>query len=136
MRHSPADTRPAPHNLCERIMLYQQALEKTFQKFNLRFFNGRLSLWRLRLSRDLNGQGYCEPSSLSIHINPARCHSNDEFQVTILHEMAHAIADMSHGVRWRNEMRRLRQAGAPVPEQEYTAYVGHEDPMARIVVDA
>ena len=32
----------------------------------------------------------------------------------LLHEMAHAATNGDHGDEWNNEMRRLKQAGAPV----------------------
>jgi hypothetical protein len=32
----------------------------------------------------------------------------------LIHEMAHAATDGNHDETWNNEMKRVRQAGAPV----------------------
>jgi hypothetical protein len=41
--------------------------------------------------------------------------------VSLLHEMAHAATVDNHNTRWRTAMQRLRQAGAPIPDEELRA---------------
>jgi hypothetical protein len=69
-----------------------------------------------------------------IKVNPWRCASWAEVEVTLIHEMTHAASsDMTHGRKWRAEMERLRGLGAPVPETEFLSYLGNEGNLARIV---
>ena len=90
-----------------------------FDEFNARYFHGRLPPYRILVVEHIPGRG--GPSGLHqrTHKRILIRHSDDDDTiVTLLHEMAHAATVDKHNNRWRTEMQRLRQAGAPIPDGE------------------
>jgi len=90
-----------------------------FDEFNARYFHGRLPPYRIRVVEHIPGRqgpaGLHQRTHTRILI---RRSDDDDMIVTLLHEMAHAATVDNHNNRWRTEMQRLRQAGAPIPDGE------------------
>jgi hypothetical protein len=42
--------------------------------------------------------------------------NNESMEHAIIHEIAHAATNGDHGEEWLNEMVRLKNAGAPIPD--------------------
>ena len=90
-----------------------------FIEFNARYFHGRLPPYRILVVELIPGRG--DPSGLHQRTHKRiliRRSDDDDMNVTLLHEMAHAATVDNHNNRWRTEMQRLRQAGAPIPDGE------------------
>jgi SprT-like family len=96
-------------------MLNGRQLRALFQKFNGQYFGGKLPVYSLR-SVDrmtwLGESGCCYKKRKLIKVN--RGLSGEEATSTLLHEMAHAATSGHHGMPWKREMIRLREAGAPL----------------------
>jgi len=93
-------------------------LRKLFQEFNRRYFGDRLPSYSIRVGRCtwLGESGSCNPRKKLIKVAAGQ---PDERAVSILlHEMAHAATTGNHGMPWKREMIRLRQAGAPLAEPD------------------
>ena len=100
--------------------------QRMFRSFNKTYFAGLLpeyevlvvydiDVWAREVSRDPSS-GYIDLERRRIFIrltNPRNL-----MECTLIHEMAHASGDPSHGDKWISEMRRLRGLGAPVEEWE------------------
>jgi SprT-like family len=90
-----------------------------FDEFNARYFHGRLPPYRIRVVEHIPGRegpaGLHQRTHKRILI---RRSDDDDMIVTLLHEMAHAVTVDKHNSRWRTQMQRLRQAGAPIPDGE------------------
>ena len=93
-------------------------LRKLFQEFNRRYFGDRLLPYSIRVGRStwLGESGSCDPKKKLIKI--ASGQPDERAVSTLLHEMAHAATNGNHGMRWKKEMMRLRQAGAPLAEPD------------------
>ncbi len=108
----------------------EQRLTRLFERYNRKFFAGRLSGWTVShtwdepFDRYKDGAyftGYCnlERKRIFVHLN---CQTDYEVRTTLLHEMAHAVTnDPQHkiGGAWAVEIERLRAAGARVPSAAY-----------------
>ncbi|MGA3316613.1 MAG: SprT-like domain-containing protein [Candidatus Korobacteraceae bacterium] len=97
-------------------MLNGKQLRIQFQQFNQQYFGGRLPPYRIRVVKHMTwspGSGHCNKKRRLIEMK-AGC-SDEETLGTLLHEMAHAAASgIPHGMPWKKEMIRLREAGAPL----------------------
>jgi len=60
--------------------------------------------------------GCCNPKRRLIKLTGGQ--PDDQAVSTLLHEMAHAATTGNHGMPWKREMIRLRQAGAPLSEPD------------------
>jgi hypothetical protein len=105
----------------------EQRLQKLFQRYDLKFFDGRLSEngWTVKVkSIPRRGQGmvmfkfFTDEYEKQILFDPLYCWSNNwRMRADLLHEMAHAASgDGGHHENgaWCAEMKRLKVAGAPV----------------------
>ena len=93
-----------------------------FDECNARYFHGRLPPYRILVVEQIPGRG----GPAGLHQRPhkrilIRRSDDDDMNVTLLHEMAHAATVDNHNTRWRTAMQRLRQAGAPIPDEELRA---------------
>jgi SprT-like family len=91
-------------------------LRALFFDFNERYWGGRLPAYHIRCVDHitwLEESGFCNRQRKLIRIN--RCLLDDAGAVScLLHEMAHAATRNNHGMKWKAEMIRLREAGAPL----------------------
>ena len=104
--------------------------QQLFHDFNDRYFAGRLPDYRVRVVRQMSCQhqgslhhfdGECRRRERAITLagqtvlGGARLtHTEEDMRQILIHEMAHAATNDYHGLKWRGEMRRLAQLGAPV----------------------
>ena len=93
-----------------------------FDEFNARYFHGRLPPYRILVVEHIPGRW----GPVGLHQRPPkriliRRSDDDVMIVSLLHEMAHAATVDNHNTRWRTAMQRLRQAGAPIPDEELRA---------------
>lgn len=94
-------------------------LRKLFQEFNRRYFGNRLPPYAIRVADSstwLGESGCCNPKKRLIKVTGGQ--PDEQAVSTLLHEMAHAATTGKHGMPWKREMIRLRQAGAPLCEPD------------------
>ena len=110
------DNAVSARSAAEMVMLNGKQLRIQFQQFNQQYFDGRLPPYRIRVVKDmigLGGSGHCDKKRRLIKIQVGW--SDEETVGTLLHEMAHAATSgIPHGMPWKKEMIRLREAGAPL----------------------
>lgn len=103
-------------------------LRKYFNDFNSKYFDGSLRGWRVsyrsRIPIVRGGPscgGICLFKSKRIYIRTDQ--DEQKTLLTLLHEMAHAKSRATHSrksqPRFEAEMRRLKEAGAPVADREF-----------------
>jgi hypothetical protein len=96
-------------------MLDGKHLRALFLQFNQQFFSGRLPACAIHVVpriASLGQLGRWNKGKRLIEIQ--RGLSDEEAISTLLHEMAHAATNGGHGMQWKKEMIRLREAGAPL----------------------
>jgi len=96
-------------------------LRKLFQEFNQRYFGGRLPAYRIRVVDHiswLGTEGRCLKKRKLIQVQ--RAIPEDRAASLLLHEMTHAATNGDHGMPWKREMIRLREAGAPLDGPDAT----------------
>jgi hypothetical protein len=96
-------------------------LRKLFQEFNQRYFGGRLPAYRIRVVDCiswLGAEGQCLKKRKLIQVQ--RAVPEGRVASLLLHEMAHAATNGGHGMPWKREMIRLREAGAPLDGPDAT----------------
>lgn len=93
-----------------------RGLRELFKKFNEQYFGDHLPAYSIRVVRGMSYSGFCNKKKRQIKIRADQ--SVEETIGTLLHEMAHAATNDGHGDNWKNEMIRLREAGAPVASAE------------------
>jgi hypothetical protein len=102
-----------------------QYFDRLYRKFNDEYFAGRLPEYRVRVVFDLhafaNEPMYKGSVSSGLIRFQERCiylrySQTLSLEGTLIHEMAHAATDGDHDNEWLTEMRRLKSAGAPVPD--------------------
>ena len=102
-------------------MLNGNQLRQKFADFNVGYFNDRLPPYGIRVVAKVNwldGQGEIIRERKLIKIRQGL---SDELAIsTLLHEMVHAATGDGHGRRWKREMIRLREAGAPLAAADKT----------------
>jgi hypothetical protein len=95
-------------------------LLKLFNRYNKKYFRNRLPAYRI-IQSDLYGSaGMCRRKQREIHLRAGL--EGAELRKTLLHEMAHAATNVSHGETWRKEMFRLVNLGAPL-RREVLGYI-------------
>jgi hypothetical protein len=85
-----------------------------FTEFNRRYFADRLPHYRIEVCASItrigeHGRIYRRRRLIKILKT-----TEPEMVATLLHEMVHAATYDSHGPRWRAELERVREAGAPL----------------------
>lgn len=102
-------------------MLNGRQLRQKFIEFNARYFDNRLPPYAIRVVKNIPGLmfgvGLHTPGLIQLRNDL----SDEEAIGNLIHEMAHAATpepnlrnNHAHGKRWRREMIRLREAGAPL----------------------
>jgi hypothetical protein len=95
-------------------MLTGNQLRKLFHQFNGMYFAGTLPAYHIRVVgyiTSMSEHGRCLRNRKLIKLSKR----TDKVMIgTLLHEMAHAATTDHHGLEWRKEMIRLREAGAPL----------------------
>jgi hypothetical protein len=104
----------------------------TLHQFNKRYFDGRLGDYRVRVVYDTGfWTSQSRAGDLLSHIDLAgreiilaftQNASWHQMECELIHQMAHAATGSStdHGDRWLQEMKRLKDLGAPVSEEDWT----------------
>jgi SprT-like family len=90
-------------------------LRSLFAKFNEQYFDNRVPAYSIRVVRPLarsSRQGRCIKRRRLIEIVSGL--PDSEAISILLHEMAHAATKDNHGMAWKREMIRLREAAAPL----------------------
>jgi hypothetical protein len=99
-------------------------LGRLFDRYNLKYFDGRLSGWTVGCTNadrtlcriEPNVGGLCCLATKRISIDIENWWTSWDLRMTMIHEMAHAASfDESHwgDGAWFAEMERLKRAGAP-----------------------
>lgn len=94
-------------------------LRKRFAEFNARYFAGKLPPYSVRVVPQMTKRGEsgrCLEKRRLVELQ--RGLSVEETITTLLHEMAHAATSGRHGMSWKKEMIRLREAGAPLTQAD------------------
>jgi hypothetical protein len=95
-------------------------LMSQFERYNLRFWSGRLEGWSVIESEECAGTyGECDPSRRLILVRPWKHNSDFEVRATLVHEMAHAASNRDHDEKWRMEMMRVKALGAPTDALDF-----------------
>jgi hypothetical protein len=121
----------------EQSALYQ----RMFERFNARYFAGRLPDYKIRVVYDVwyweterlgypkehpafyDVIGSIDFPSRQILIRFLGQHAiGCTMTECLLHEMGHAATDGGHGDNWLAEMKRLKGLGAPVSESDLSPY--------------
>jgi hypothetical protein len=109
--------------LASEILSSSSQFQQLFSTFNEQYFDDRLPTFRVRVVFDVHTAtdepitgldvscGFIRFSDRCIFI---RYTAHGSMTETLIHEMAHASTSGEHDAAWVNEMRRLREAGAPV----------------------
>ena len=96
-----------------------------YREFNEKYFSNGLPHYRVRVAFGLHtlanepvyqggvSAGLIRFQERCIYLRYTLYRSMEE---TLIHEMAHAATNGDHGEEWLTEMRRLKDAGAPVPD--------------------
>jgi hypothetical protein len=99
---------------------FAAALNLWFSEYNRRFFNDRLSGWTVTADDNHPGTyGYSDRKTKQIHVRFYTHRDELGMRATLIHEMAHAATNSGHGTKWRQEMERLRDAGAPTEPLDF-----------------
>jgi len=113
--------------LAADILSLSKRYTELFTEFNARYFGGRLPAYEVRVVFDLhrvaNEPIYMGAVSSGLIRFDERCIYIRYTQVvclaaTLVHEMAHAATSGEHDEEWLNEMKRLKDAGAPVDDTD------------------
>jgi hypothetical protein len=92
----------------------EQRLQRLFDRYNLRFWGGRLPRVRVRVC-DLDCYGECDFEREEIRIDIDRHANNDrEIRATLLHEMAHVAAGPGHSSKFWLQIENLLRKKAPI----------------------
>lgn len=113
--------------------------QKLFDLFNRQYFGSRLPRYEIityehsPCSWATHG-AVCEPHSRRIWVG---VENSKDLETVLLHEMAHAAVhpNGNHGPVWQREMIRLRNLGAPIPEEEYKQYANSRASKAKRIID-
>ena len=100
-------------------------LTKLFDDFNAQYFGGELARYRVEATDRITRSGEDGKIYRRRQLIRIRRGSEAEMTATLLHEMAHASTNDHHGRRWREEMVRLHDLGAPVAPADL------EEPVVR-----
>jgi hypothetical protein len=109
------------------IVSLSKHFTELFAEFNTRFFGNRLPPYDVRVVFNLHivakepilmrsvSSGLVRFDERSIYI---RYTEPTSMTGTLVHEMAHAVTSGAHDERWLEEMKRLKEAGAPVHDAD------------------
>src|SRR5207244_858046 len=94
------------HGLAEAVDPEAQVnVRRHFQEIKTLFFSrwDRQNLWRISTRSRRKVHGHCDPERRVIEIV---IHQSDpaERDKLLIHEICHAVADMSHGKKWQDRM--------------------------------
>lgn len=100
-------------------------LQTWFDQFNQQYFSGRLSKWKLVVGDSpdpdvVDVGGSCDSKTKTIYVTERSLHDSREAQGMLLHEMVHARVGGYHGDKFKQELTRLKNLGAPVSEVDFT----------------
>lgn len=96
-------------------MLNGRQLRKKFMEFNAQYFNNRLPPYSIRVVPRMTWMGESGRHNKKRKLIEIQQGLPDEDAIGFLiHEMAHARIGDQHGMRWKREMIRLRETGAPL----------------------
>jgi hypothetical protein len=108
--------------LAADVLSLSKRYTELFGEFNARYCSGRLPPYEVRVVFDLHMVAN-EPiymgsvSSGLIRFNERciylRCTQHVRMTAALVHEMAHAATSGEHDEEWLNEIKRLKDAGAP-----------------------
>jgi hypothetical protein len=117
--------------LASEIPRLSAAFRSLFRNFNREYFAERLPLYDVRVVFDIETfavepvepgrvfDGLIRVGEQCIYIRYTDKASMDH---AIIHEMAHAATNDDHDEEWLNEMVRLKNAGAPIPDGALAVY--------------
>jgi hypothetical protein len=95
----------------------EERLQRLFLRYNRKYWDARLRIYRLRLKDLAPRVGLCEPTRRTIFID-TEAHPNDrEIRSTLLYEMAHAAApndNPAHGYGFWSQLEMLLRKKAPI----------------------
>ena len=97
------------------------SIKDLFDRYNRKYFDGRLSSYSLVLSSQF-GDGYTCFGHQRIFINPLMKRART--RKVLIHEMAHASVSDGHTQKFLKEMQRVRKLGAPVDLNTEAEIVG------------
>ena len=107
---------------CAKVSMSKTDWQSKFDELNRRYFSNKLPHYTIQIVAVYDETFHPPPGSLYLGgciIRKARIiklllDSEETMEANLLHEMAHAATNDYHGPKWRDEMRRLRLARAPV----------------------
>jgi hypothetical protein len=113
----------------------EEQLRETFARCNQKYWQGRLPAYRLVIATMPNAMGLCESRRKVISIDVEQHESDRAVRSTLLHEMAHAAADIrgsrGHDLKFFAQIEKLLQLRAPVAIE--TAEAGGVRILANLV---
>jgi len=96
----------------------EERLRRLFARYNRKYWRGQLPVYRLVVGTIPEAMGLCESRRKVITIDVERHKSDHEARSTVLHEMAHAAADIrgsrGHDPKFFAQVERLLQLRAPI----------------------
>ena len=92
----------------------QKRLQRLFERYNRKYWRGRLPPYRVMQAERLDVLGSCYYRKRIIEIDTGQHDSERHIRATLLHEMVHAATRSGHDVRFFAQMERLLRRGALV----------------------
>ena len=96
----------------------EKRLQDIFEHYNRKYWQGRLPAYRLVIATMPDAMGLCESKRKVITIDVERHKSDREVRSTVLHEMAHAAADIrgsrGHDPKFFAQVEKLLHLRAPI----------------------
>ena len=96
----------------------EERLQRSFDRYNRKYWHGRLPAYRIVVGAMPEAMGLCNSRQKVITVDVQQHKSSREIRSTVLHEMAHAAADIhgsrGHDAKFFAEIERLLQKKAPV----------------------
>ena len=103
----------------------EKRLQRLFDRYNKKLWENQLVAWTVDTNENHPGAyGYCNPRTKRISVLLATHRTDREVRATLVHEMAHAATNTGHGRVWREEMGRLKSAGAPTSPLDFLVPYG------------
>lgn len=98
-------------------------LNHWLREFDVKHFAGRISIWKVVIGDHpdmANGSGGCIVRKERLIYIPTRVLDRPEIEIKsiLLHELAHIRGGDYHGKKFRNEIRRFQQEGAPIDKAD------------------
>jgi hypothetical protein len=121
--------------LKQKMLKQSEKVPGMFRQFNDKYFGGKIPAYSVRVVHRIsyvtpsgkvrspyNLIGHCDRRRGLIEIRAGL--AMREAVGTLLHEMAHAATTSAPGRRWKREMMRLSEAGAPLAEEPEMGWWG------------